>query len=43
MDEIGVTAENVKTEDRAGRFNCDITADEVEPSKKIIIENQLVN
>ena len=41
MDEIGVTAENVKTEDRAGRFNCDITADEVETSKKIIIENQL--
>ena len=41
MDEIGVTAENIKTEDRAGRFNCDITADEVETSKKIIIENQL--
>ena len=41
MDEIGVTAENVKTEDKAGRFNCDITADEVETSKKIIIENQL--
>ena len=41
MDEIGVTAENIKSEDRAGRFNCDITADEVETSKKIIIENQL--
>ena len=36
MNEIGVT-ENIK----AGRFNCDITADEVETSKKIIIENQL--
>ncbi len=41
MNEIGISAENVKTEDRAGRFNCDITADEVETSKKIIIENQL--
>ena len=38
MDEIGVTAENVKTEDKAGRFNCDITADEVETSKKIIMK-----
>ena len=41
LDEIGVSAENIKTEDSAGRFNCDITADEVETGKKIIIENQL--
>ena len=41
LDEIGVSAENIKTEDNAGKFNCDITADEVESSKKIIIENQL--
>jgi hypothetical protein len=38
---IGVSAENIKTEDNAGKFNCDITADEVESGKKIIIENQL--
>ena len=41
LDEIGVSAENIKTEDSAGRFSCDITADEVESGKKIIIENQL--
>jgi len=41
LDEIGVSAENIKTEDNAGKFNCDITADEVESGKKIIIENQL--
>ena len=41
LDEIGVSAENIKTEDSAGKFNCDITADEVETGKKIIIENQL--
>ena len=36
-----MSAENIKTEDNAGKFNCDITADEVESGKKIIIENQL--
>ncbi len=41
LDEIGVSGENIVTEDSAGRFNCDITADEVESGKKIIIENQL--
>ena len=41
LDEIGISAENIKTEDNAGNFNVDITADEVETSKKIIIENQL--
>ena len=41
LDEISVSAENIKTEDAAGRFNVDITADEVETGKKIIIENQL--
>ena len=39
LDEIGVSGENIVTEDSAGRFNCDITADEVESGKKIIIEN----
>jgi hypothetical protein len=28
LDEIGVTAENIVTEDSAGKFNVDITADE---------------
>ena len=41
MDEIGVQAENIKTEDSAGQFSCDITADEVQSNKKIVIENQL--
>lgn len=41
LDEISISAENVKTEDNAGQFNVDITADESETGKKIIIENQL--
>lgn len=41
LDEIGISAENIKTEENAGNFNVDITADEVETGKKIIIENQL--
>lgn len=41
LDEIGVTAENIVTEDSAGKFNVDITADEVGTGKKIVIENQL--
>lgn len=41
LDEIGVTAENIITEDNAGNFNVDITADEVGTGKKIVIENQL--
>lgn len=41
LDEIGVTAENIITEDNAGKFNVDITADEVSTGKKIVIENQL--
>ena len=41
LDEIGISAENIVTEDGAGKFNCDITADEIESGKKIIIENQL--
>ena len=41
LDEISITAENVKNEDNAGDFSVDISADEVETGKKIIIENQL--
>jgi len=41
LDEIGVTAENIKVEDKAGKYSCDITGDEIETNKKIIIENQL--
>ena len=41
LDEISISAENIKTEDNAGQFNVDITADESETGKKIIIENQL--
>jgi hypothetical protein len=41
LDEISISAENVVTEDGAGRYNVDITADETETGKKIIIENQL--
>ncbi len=41
LDEISITAENIKAEDNAGKFNVDISADEVETGKKIIIENQL--
>ena len=41
LDEVGVTAENIVTEDRAGNFNVDITADEIQTGKKIVIENQL--
>lgn len=41
LDEISISAENIITEDGAGRFNVDITADESETGKKIIIENQL--
>ena len=41
LDQIGVTAENIKTEDSAGKFNVDITAEEVNTGKKIVIENQL--
>jgi hypothetical protein len=41
LDEISISAENIKPEDNAGKFNVDISADEVESGKKIIIENQL--
>ena len=41
LDEISITAENIKSEDNAGKFNVDISADEAETGKKIIIENQL--
>jgi hypothetical protein len=41
LDEVGITAENIVTEDRAGNFNVDITADEIQTGKKIVIENQL--
>ncbi len=41
FEEIGVTAENVKTEERAGRFIVDITAEDSQTEKNIIIENQL--
>ena len=41
LDEISISAENIKAEDNAGKFNVDISADEVETGKKIIIENQL--
>jgi hypothetical protein len=41
LDEIGVTAENIVSEDSAGKFNVDISADEVGTGKKIVIENQL--
>ena len=39
LDEIGVTAENIVSEDSAGNFNVDITADEAQTGKKIVIEN----
>lgn len=41
LDEISISAENIVREDNAGRFSVDITADESETGKKIIIENQL--
>ena len=40
LDEISITAENIKAEDNAGKFNVDISADEVETGKKIIIETK---
>ena len=40
LDEISISAENIKAEDNAGKFNVDISADEVETGKDII-ENQL--
>ncbi len=41
LDEIGVFAENIKTEANAGRYFVDITAEESDTGVKIIIENQL--
>ncbi len=41
FEEIGVTAENIKTEQGAGRYFVDITAEESQTEKKIIVENQL--
>ena len=41
LDDIGISAENIKKEDKAGKYSCDITADELDTGKKIIIENQL--
>ena len=41
FEEIGITAENIKTEDGAGRYFVDITAEENLTENKIIVENQL--
>ncbi len=41
FEEIGITAENIKTEVDAGRYFVDITAEESQTEKNIIVENQL--
>ncbi len=41
FEEIGITAENIKTEKSVGRYFVDITAEESRTQKKIIVENQL--
>lgn len=41
FEEIGITAENIKREENAGRYSVDITAEENQTQKKIIVENQL--
>ena len=41
FEEIGITAENIKTEANAGRYFVDITAEESLTEKKIVVENQL--
>ena len=41
FEEIGITAENIKTEEGAGRYFVDITAEESQTEKNIIVENQL--
>lgn len=41
FEEIGITAENIKTQENAGRYFVDITAEESLTEKKIIVENQL--
>ena len=41
FEEIGITAENINTEQGAGRYFVDITAEESLTEKKIIVENQL--
>ena len=41
FEEIGITAENIKTEANAGRYFVDITAEESQTEKKIVVENQL--
>ena len=41
FEEIGITAENIKREKRVGRYFVDITAEESQTQKKIIVENQL--
>ena len=38
LDEISITAENIKPEDNAGKFNVDISADEVETGKKLSLK-----
>jgi len=41
FDEISITAENVETEQRLGRYFVDITAEESVTGRRIIVENQL--
>ncbi len=41
FEEIGITAENIKTEEGAGRYFVDITAEESQTKKNIVVENQL--
>ena len=38
---VGITAENITREKRVGRYFVDITAEESQTQKKIIVENQL--
>ena len=40
-DELGISIENTRAEEAAGRFNVDIVADSSDLDSKIIIENQL--
>ena len=40
-DELDLNLENIKSEDGAGRYNVDITADDADTGRKVVIENQL--
>ena len=40
-EELDLNLENIKSEDGAGRYNVDITADDADTGRKVVIENQL--